>query len=478
MCQTDIQPNNRCKKINYEAYLQELNCSKAEAIIISTMLSLDSLKNKNFRNISLILGLLTKENITSSNYLEIANNLNNNKEFNNLIKKIGTIDNTYVLYDLFKLAYSLGAFNNTQIERQKACEFLANILDKNFLSIDSLHGSFNNMKFKGFNKEWSEFLMNKTNFLKSIEKEKEQSGFISRIYNDFEEIKEFNRSNMGSQRYRKVTCEVSEEYFSKIHFDGVNENTVDISEAIGKFTKDQELFEDAVKIREEFLKMKAEGKIKEHILEIELKEDVFNQIEDERKFICNSAGECLNALNSIANKKFSYEFLSKNDPVNFVLGKYCSCCANIDGAGYGIMKASILHPDCQNLVIRDQDGVIIAKSTIYVNRTQGYAVFNNVEINDNIKDNESKELIYIKYKRAIEKFVSEYNKIYFDNPIRQINVGMNLNNLEDQIKKYDIKSNQILEGVNFSLFGRKNSNYVGDWQKSQYVIWQKGKKIA
>ena len=31
------------------------------------------------------------------------------------------------------------------------------------------------------------------------------------------------------------------------------------------------------------------------------------------------------------------------------------------------MKASILHPDCQNLVIRNSDGRIIAKSTLYIN---------------------------------------------------------------------------------------------------------------
>ena len=58
-------------------------------------------------------------------------------------------------------------------------------------------------------------------------------------------------------------------------------------------------------------------------------------------------------LNEVANDKFTYEFLSKYDPRNFTLGKYCSCCAHLEGVGYGIMRASILHPDCQNLVIKN-----------------------------------------------------------------------------------------------------------------------------
>lgn len=40
------------------------------------------------------------------------------------------------------------------------------------------------------------------------------------------------------------------------------------------------------------------------------------------------------------------------------------------------MRASMILDNCQNLVIRNIEGEIIAKMTIYVNREQGYAVFN------------------------------------------------------------------------------------------------------
>ena len=35
---------------------------------------------------------------------------------------------------------------------------------------------------------------------------------------------------------------------------------------------------------------------------------------------------------------------------------------------------------CQNLVIRNEEGTIIAKATIYVNKEQNYAVYNNIEV--------------------------------------------------------------------------------------------------
>ena len=172
-------------------------------------------------------------------------------------------------------------------------------------------------------------------------------------------------------------------------------------------------------------------------------------------------------LNKIANSEFSYEFLSKNDPRNFVLGKYCSCCAHIEGMGIGIMKASILHPECQNLVIRNKDGKIIAKSTLYINRKQGYGVFNNVEINNSISDEKIKKLIYIKYKEAVKAFAERYNELNKNNPIKKINVGMNLNDLSIEIKENSDKSNELLKGINFGSYG----GYNGDWQNEQYIIW-------
>ena len=136
------------------------------------------------------------------------------------------------------------------------------------------------------------------------------------------------------------------------------------------------------------------------------------------------------------------------------------------------MKASILHPDCQNLVIRDENGRIVAKSTLYINRTQGYGVFNNVEIDTQIVSKEDREKIYKKYVKAINDFASRYNELNIDNPLKKINVGMNMNNLNYDIRIHNKKANKILEGINFSKYG----GYAGDWQNEQYVVWENKKK--
>ena len=129
------------------------------------------------------------------------------------------------------------------------------------------------------------------------------------------------------------------------------------------------------------------------------------------------------------------------------------------------MKASILHPDCQNLVIKNEKGEIIAKSTLYINRTQGYGVFNNVEVSP--MSEVDRDLIYLQYKKAVEAFAKRYNELNPNNPLTQINVGMNMNDLEQQINRNQAKSPEILKGLNFNIYG----GYSGDWQQKQRVMW-------
>ena len=176
-------------------------------------------------------------------------------------------------------------------------------------------------------------------------------------------------------------------------------------------------------------------------------------------------------LVDLANRRFTYEFLSKSDPINFVLGKLCSCCAHLEGAGNGIMRASIVHPDVQNIVIRDKNGVIVAKSTLYVNRKEGYGVCNNVEVNNNVDDADRK-LIYLKYKKAVETFAEKYNAKYPDSPLKTITVGMNLNDLSDEIKESDTESNILYRALDYGRYAYNGHGYTGDSNVSQYIIWQ------
>ena len=460
-------------EIHYEDWYRNLGRDeyKGKAIILSliTQENKKYVKNDNLNRFFLnIIKLVNREN-----YKEIKKSLENSKTFFEMVKKTyyykemnANFNNNSVIYtDLFTLAYTLGAFSDNQIERQKACEFLHNAIDKKELKLWSFHGSFESLQFKGHNKEWAEFFMNKKNFSELIKLEEDQDGYMARIYNSFDKIKEFGRSNRGSQRYRKVTIEMCNDYLAKSTFEGVDETNKDISQTISTYTRNQETFDSASSIRKEYNYLKNESKINDHILREELKEL--------KQEIVKEISQTLSNLNDISNNKFSYEFLSKYDPKNFVLGKYCSCCAHLEGAGFGIMRASILHPDCQNLVIKNEDGKIIAKSTLYVNRSKGYGLLNNFEVNNNIKNGNDLKLIYLKFKQAIEKFAERYNELNIENPLTQINVGMGLNDLSREITKNNKASYDILIGIYFSKYGNEFGTYDGDWQENQYIIWKK-----
>ena len=62
---------------------------------------------------------------------------------------------------------------------------------------------------------------------------------------------------------------------------------------------------------------------------------------------------------------FYYHWLPKQDYDNLILGKYCSCCAHILSAGAGIMRASMILDNCQNLVIRNKKDEIIIFFLVY-----------------------------------------------------------------------------------------------------------------
>ena len=78
------------------------------------------------------------KNVDEKNYATIKHELRDNyKEFNNLLKRLSErydifkeYSNRLKYYDLYRFARLLGAFNDNQVERQKACEFIATEFEK------------------------------------------------------------------------------------------------------------------------------------------------------------------------------------------------------------------------------------------------------------------------------------------------------------------------------------------------------------
>ena len=413
----------------------------------------------------------------------------NIKSINNLLKSI-KIDSkaafTIADYDFFKLCENIGVLNNSPVTvrtisksgnekvqqidySQKAREFLKDRIAEGSLPLRLFHAMFDSMKPSGFKQGFADFFLNKSNFDELIEEENAETGFIARCYNEFETVQAAHTSQRGNQRQLAPTVKFFKEYFQTNKFSGITKETEHIAITISPYFSQQKDFDKAVQIDQE----RREKKIPDNILgdEIIQEQTVFEKVDSLLKESKEVAIDTTSTLVDLANRKFTYEFLRKSDPVNFVLGKLCSCCAHLEGAGNGIMRASIIHPDVQNIVIRDKAGKIVAKSTLYVNREQGYGVCNNVEINSNIAY-EDKKLIYHKYKKAIETFAEKYNAKHPDNPIKIITVGMNLNDLYPQITENDKPSAKLYQALDYGKFAFGGSSYSGDSSESQYIIWQ------
>lgn len=396
----------------------------------------------------------------------------------------------YETETLYKMFYNLGGLEPKQKVKQttkrgeekvvevypaqKVTEFLCYIVDQSVLGSNSFkifHEKFKNMTLDGYKPEFTNFLINKNNFLKlylMMLKENIPSIFSS-AYNYFEEIQETNRAHSGSNRKLKPTVEKFVDYFKKDKFAGVNESTKELAQVVGEYYSSQQFFDRAVGI----LKEKEKSGTGDNILSKPLKEeDVFESVNKMLQNIENLSKSTISILTEIANKEFTFEFLSKADPKNFVLGMLCDCCAHLDGAGYGIMRASIVHPSIQNLVIRNKNGRIIAKSTLYINEKEGYGVCNNVEVADGIEDSK-KYVIYSKFRIALDQFANRYNKEHPQNPLKIITVGMSRNDLTDEIEADTKKSPYCYRAISYSKYGIDDNVHDGDSFDDQRIVWER-----
>ncbi|MBQ8424761.1 MAG: leucine-rich repeat domain-containing protein [Clostridia bacterium] len=373
----------------------------------------------------------------------------------------------------FKFLYNLGTMDSPEIDEngkpinhaQKVYNFLDTKIKQRVFDDFSFGDCARKMKLTGYKKEFSEFFMKY--FDEIIAYEKTNPNFIAKCYNEFEEVQKTNTNNHGSQRQLKATFKKFVDYFAENKFKGINEETKEIADTISPYFSEQKSFNIAVKIDKE----RKEKNIPNNILGFHLKEEnPFAQIDEFSDAIKNEQTTTAHNLTSAAINEFSYEWLEKNDPKNFILGKLCNCCAHIEGHGQGIMRASIIHPNIQNLVIRDKNNFIITKSTLFINPEKGYGVFNNVEVSNFYNDLKSD--IYEKYILGIKDFVNHYNKQHPDKPINVITVGMHLNDLEPEIVRHHKKSKELYDSIDFSTYDLEGFGHPGDSSKSQYILWK------
>ena len=393
--------------------------------------------------------------------------------------------NSLQVKNLTKLLFSLGGFKNEEefvkINKagkknkikinygQKACEFFKE-LENSGISLCDIANMYKDSVITKFNFELSEFILNKQNFKKIFEIEKYSKGFFKNIIENFETVQKAHTSDKGSQRQLAPTVEKFYNYFYRKKFSGVTEQTKEIADIIAPYFDKQEDFEEAVKILNQ-----AKCLNKTSILNEELKEEAFDKIEDYEKSILKMQKDILGDMTTIASKNFKFEYLDKKSPLNLILGKLCNCCAHLNGAGYCVMKSSIVHPNMQNLVIKNVHGEIVAKSTLFINPHEQYGLFNTVEICKDVSE-EDKKIVLNKFILGVNKFVEKYNINHPNRPLKQIAVGMGHNDLFKQLSKFPTLP--LLKNVRFDDYHNPNSTrpniYEGDTLEYQTTIWQSG----
>lgn len=381
-----------------------------------------------------------------------------------------------------KFYYNLGGFENNYQElkkdkngnrsivsinyAQKVGEFIKEMIKTYPIFFKNSYEYFINMDLDGIKKDFTDFILNKKNFDDILKELSNFSDFLSVFYNEFEDAQKLNTSNKGSQRQLKPTLKMARLYVLGNTFGGINEDNMQLAMVLRKYFTSQSTFENAIGIQKE----KNENKVPDHIL----KEPLIEKIDETAQKIANSAADTLSEMSNMALNKYTFEMLSKSDPINFVLGKICTCCSHLEGAGYGIMRASIISPEVQNIVIRDERGVIVAKSTLYVNTKEGYGVCNNFEVNDTVEDKD-RELIKEKFLKAIREFANQYNKDYPERKkLTKINVGAGNNDLGDLFPddKMVEGEDELLAAISYSNFGNSWNRYNGDSEGYQIKVWE------
>ena len=313
--------------------------------------------------------------------------------------------------------------------------------------------------------------------------EKNHPGIFANAITNFNDVKAARESLDENGKPKKVSWEEAfVKFYYKNQYKGVTKENEDIAELFSKKGLSQNTFEMAKSLREEG----KQNNIPEHILEEPLKEDtILESIEKLKKQTEQELSNGKEIIEELYEKQFTYEWLSKNDPHNSIMGLFCSCCGSITSSAYGkdIAKSSIIAPDVQNIVVRNSNGNIISKGTMYLNKDQGYAVINDFELNaqyrhheksegrydveENSKDEKERELIFKAFQRGLKAFTEKYDQKNPNKPIKQINIGMGYNRLKKQVERFKKETSNLTVPAEYSF---------KDAESMQYILYKKDEK--
>jgi len=436
------------------------------------------------------------------------------KQFETLCNRCGVVAESSSYVEFYKLCYTLGLMEpkeETIVKNGKkvkmsdvAYTLLQGAFNSEQINVDLLHANLSSLAGEKPNKALLEFMAKSKENADEVFKHMENFTAIESWFRTREELDITNVGNDNAllptkeeNRYKVRTYTQSEDGVYREHwnaptvelilkelsekvYDGITRDNLHIAKALGKYPgyKEQKFFDKAVEIDKERKQLVKEGKIKNSLTEGEVKQDLeeaVKQYEEEteqlEEQIVSNLSECVSDLADVRKDIFTYEMLDKSSEEIFVMGNLTSCCARLFGAGAGAQRAMIIHPDMQPLVVRDPHGEIVAFSIVYVNREKGYAVLNDVEMNDKYDDSKDVKEIYDAWIAGVNAFVEQYNK---ENEIKinKVHCGISprpFNSFNKYVRRHP--EGEILEAVNFNDFAYIGSaHWAGDWFDKQFVL--------
>ena len=421
--------------------------------------------------------------------------------------------------DFNTLAKNLGLFDSeskikAKSHQGKEIELPVNDLAYKFLQkfindvpIENMHIYLQGMEGLGQNKEFLMFLNNKNNYDTLIAQvENHNEGILTQIYEWFIEreklelgqneddsnltnlptgeqnrykIRTYDEGENGVEktRWKSPTIELLMKEFASKKFAGIT--TPREREIADNFANISDYKQKHFDKAKEIDKEREESGVPDYIVgkhigqnRTQAYKEYFALTEALRDETLKNTEEIIENQVDVSNKIFTYDTLAKSDIANFSIGFMTSCCARLYGAGAGAMRGSIISKDMQPLVVKNSKDEIVAYSVLYINREQGYAVLNDIEVNTRyMGHDEELKIIYEKMRRCAIENIEEYNKTA-TLPVSKINCGISPN--WKSVNKYVEANPQspILQAPDFDDFNYVGSgSWSGDWHRSQYTIW-------
>ncbi len=508
---TSVKIPDSVKSIGYSPFKGCTNLSNLE--IPDSLKSIGKANFKGIKNVNIQGKNISGDLLSSEVFDLIRNNPNINlKQLNKIyhIAKEKGLDKNNVK-DFISLCYNLGMLedksvtlsvnNNGKIIQVPICDmaftFMQGLINRNEINLNELHIYLQDLKIQSFDKNFAKFVMNKNNW----QDLKQNLKLVSRVYEwfnlrtnlDIEANQDPFLPKTEENRYKILVYETSENGIDRLHWRvptfelllkefaenrlvGINNlREKEIAEFISKYNiYSQKHFDKAKEIDKERIDKGVKDILTKPVYQDRIKslDDYREKTKAVREEIISDASTILSEQVEDTSSVFTYSVLSKSSVENFAMGCMTSCCATLYGAGAGAMRAMIIHPDIQPLVIRNFDNEIVSFGIIYVNREEGYAVVNNFEVNKFYKGkDEQRKAIYDKAMEGVKAFVKEYNIENPNAPIKRVTCGCSPNwkAINDFIIKHP--KSEILTAPDFDDFKYAGSgSWSGDWHEQQYEI--------